>query len=79
MKDKYHDGICMMCHTSPTPVRYIDLYLIGSEGFWCCKTCEEKILDFIREERARTTHKALQEHKERVRRRIIMTPMTRAT
>lgn len=43
-------GRCMMCHKDPIEVRHINLYLVGSEGFWCCRACEDKVLDFIREE-----------------------------
>lgn len=47
---EYHEGRCMMCHKSPIAVRHINLYPVGSEGFWCCWACEDKLLDFIREE-----------------------------
>lgn len=65
MTDKYHEGICMMCHKSPIQVRHIDLYLIGSEGFWCCKACENEVLEFIREKRRKATQEAKQRWKER--------------
>lgn len=65
MSDKYHDGICMMCHKSPIQVRHIDLYLIGSEGFWCCRGCENEVLEFIREKSRKVTREAKQRWKEK--------------
>ena len=45
---EWFEGICMMCHESPVKVRHVALYVIGSEGLFCCKKCEEKLLEFIR-------------------------------
>ena len=41
------EGICMICHET-TNVRHINLYVIGSEGLRCCKTCEDRLLEFVR-------------------------------
>jgi len=40
---------CMMCHKSPIEVRHIKLYPVGSEGLFCCQSCENELLEFIRE------------------------------
>lgn len=64
MSKEYHEGICMMCHKAPIEVRHIDLYLIGSEGFYGCRACEDKILDFIREESRKDIYAAVQRWKE---------------
>jgi len=56
MSSEYHKGLCMMCHKAPVEVRHINLYVIGSEGFYCCRACEDKILEFIREERRKIVY-----------------------
>jgi len=38
----------MICHET-TNVRHINLYPIGSEGLDCCKTCENKVIELVRE------------------------------
>lgn len=49
MNEKYYAGLCMMCHEIEK-VRHINIYVIGSEGFYICKECETDILlPFIRE------------------------------
>lgn len=58
-------GRCMMCHKSPIEVRHINLYPVGSEGFWCCRACEDKLLDFIREESRKATHEAIEKWKKK--------------
>jgi len=50
-------GMCMMCLKNPIDVRHINLYLTGSEGLFCCKDCEDKILEFILEKRRENTMK----------------------
>jgi hypothetical protein len=57
-------GICMMCDDI-TEVRHINLYVIGSEGFYCCKPCENEILEFIREKRRAIVKQKLKAWKER--------------
>jgi hypothetical protein len=54
----YVKGVCMMCHET-TQVRSINLYVIGSEGFYCCASCENKLLEFIRKERHKATKKKI--------------------
>lgn len=39
-------GECMMC-LQPKPIRNIDLYIIGSEGFNCCHDCEMNLVHSI--------------------------------
>lgn len=65
MPIEYHDGICMMCHKAPIEVRHIDLYLNGSEGFYGCRACEDKIQDFIREESRKAIYIAIQRRKDK--------------
>lgn len=62
--DDTHEGICMMCHKSPIRVRHINLYVIGSEGFLVCRTCENKVLDFIRAESRKATQETIKKWKE---------------
>jgi hypothetical protein len=40
--------MCMICHKQ-TEVRFISLYVIGSEGLWVCHECEMLIVEFVRE------------------------------
>ncbi len=68
MSNEYREGVCMMCHKAPIDVRHVNLYLIGSEGFWCCRACEDKILDFIREESREALYAAVQRWKEKKKR-----------
>ena len=65
MPIEYHEGICMMCHKAPIEVRRIDLYLVGSEGFFCCRACENRILDFIREESRKIIYAAIRRRKDK--------------
>ena len=44
---EYHPGDCTICG-SFTAVRYIDLYVIGSEGLKTCHPCEMKLVEFAR-------------------------------
>jgi len=70
MSSEYHDGICMMCHKAPIQVRHIDLYVMGSEGFFGCRPCEDKILDFIRGESRKAIYTAIQRRKNKTRKEI---------
>ncbi len=40
-------GTCMVCKDHIL-VRYIALYVIGSEGLLVCHTCEMQIVEFVR-------------------------------
>ena len=42
---------CMMCLKDKEKVRYIDLYIIGSEGLYICHDCEMEIVEFVRQKR----------------------------
>ena len=42
---------CMMCLKDKEKVKYIDLYIIGSEGLYICHDCENEIIDFIKDRR----------------------------
>jgi len=44
---EWFKGTCMVCHET-TYVRHINLYPIGSEGLDCCRTCESRLLEFVR-------------------------------
>lgn len=44
------EEMCMMCYKTKK-VRHINLYLVGSEGFLCCESCEYEILELIRKKR----------------------------
>ena len=49
VNEKYYTGLCMLCHDIKK-VRHINLYVVGSEGFYICKECETDILlPFIRD------------------------------
>ena len=50
-------GTCMMCLKNPVEVRHINLYLTGSEGFFCCKNCENEVLEFICKKRCKNSMK----------------------
>lgn len=41
-------GQCMMCCMELVPVRYIDLYVIGSEGLRICHFCEMNLVEHVR-------------------------------
>ena len=43
--------MCMMCGCDK-PTRYIDLYIIGSEGLRVCHSCEMEIVEFCRKLRS---------------------------
>ena len=38
---------CMMCLNDKKPTRNINLYVIGSEGFDACQSCEMQVVDFV--------------------------------
>lgn len=47
MKDyEYEDGRCTICHKD-NPVRWRNIYLIGSEGIWLCWPCEKDLLKYL--------------------------------
>jgi len=60
MTIEWFEGICMMCFKT-TEVRHVNLYPSGSEGLFCCKDCENKILEFIREIRGESIVKKKEE------------------
>lgn len=41
-------GECRICRQDDVLVRYIDLYVTGSEGLWACEACERRICEFVR-------------------------------
>jgi hypothetical protein len=45
---EYFKEMCMICHEIKE-VRHINLYPIGSEGLLCCRSCEDELLEYIRE------------------------------
>lgn len=47
MSIKWFKGVCMICHGT-ADVRHINLYPTGSEGLDCCRTCEKRLLEFVR-------------------------------
>lgn len=48
MDKKYYTGLCMLCHDI-VKVRHINIYIVGSEGFYICEECENNVLlPFIR-------------------------------
>ena len=51
------EGVCMMCSRFPIEIRHINLYLAGSEGFYCCKDCENELLEFIRKKSRESVRK----------------------
>jgi hypothetical protein len=44
----YRLGNCILCHSDNVEVRYIDLYVIGSEGLNTCRSCEMLIVEFAK-------------------------------
>jgi hypothetical protein len=38
--------MCMLCSDNKAETRYIDLYVIGSEGLRVCHKCEMKLVEF---------------------------------
>lgn len=48
----------MMCH-KVKEVRHINLYPTGSEGLLCCSDCENKLLEFVREEGRKATERKI--------------------
>jgi hypothetical protein len=64
MDVKWVEGVCMMCHDI-TEIRHVNLYPSGSEGLFCCKKCENKLLEFILEKRREFVVKKKREIRER--------------
>lgn len=54
--------MCMIC-SSDEPARYIDFYIIGSEGLRVCHSCEMEIVEFIRNLRHDKLDKKFQDAK----------------
>lgn len=44
-----YNGHCMACLNDDQQVRYIDLYVIGSEGLTICHSCEMKLVRKVQE------------------------------
>jgi len=66
MESEYREGICMMCLKAQIAVRHINLYIIGSEGFWCCRECENKVVEFTREESRKAVYEKAKKKKEEI-------------
>ena len=64
MTIEWFEGICMMCHKI-TEVRHISLYVVGSEGLFCCKNCENELLEFVREKSRESVKKKKKEFQKR--------------
>lgn len=46
MNEEHEPGRCTVCGEEK-PVRWKNLYTIGSEGTWMCMKCERLVLHFI--------------------------------
>jgi len=55
MKEK-ELGQCSMCYQQDVMVRYINLYITGSEGIELCHPCEMVVVEFIRSFTSRCLH-----------------------
>jgi hypothetical protein len=64
MNIEWFEGIYMMCHEI-TEVRHIRLYVVGSEGLFCCKNCENELLEFAREKSREAVKKKKKEFQKR--------------
>ena len=58
---KISAGNCTICDRLKN-VRYIDLYVIGSEGTRLCHECEMLVVEFIREKKRSNAGSTLREH-----------------
>ena len=56
---------CMMCLKDKEKIKYIDLYVIGSEGLHICHDCEMELVGFVREKRGEAGKKKLNDYKNR--------------
>ncbi len=64
MTIEWFEGICMMCHEI-IEVRHVNLYPSGSGGLFCCKKCENELLEFIREKQRELVIKKKEEIRKR--------------
>ena len=48
MKEEHEPGRCYACGEDK-PVRWKNIYTIGSEGTWLCMPCEMKIVHMLRD------------------------------
>ena len=46
-RDDHEPGRCYACQEDK-PVRWKNLYTIGSEGTWLCMECEMKVVNMLR-------------------------------
>lgn len=56
-------GTCMMCLEGSVEIRHVNLYVVGSEGLYCCRSCEDKVLEFIRGKMREATKGKIKVHK----------------
>lgn len=47
MNEEHTNGHCYACGEDK-PVRWKNLYTIGSEGTWLCMQCEIMVVNFVR-------------------------------
>jgi len=68
MTDRYEyiEGKCYICKENK-PVRWKNLYTIGSEGTDLCIECEMKVVNFVRKLAIETTKEKVRMIKERKR------------
>jgi hypothetical protein len=55
---------CMLCGNEDEPTRYIDLYIIGSEGLRICHKCEMELVEFARNLRSKNMRTRWEKAKE---------------
>ena len=55
---------CMLC-LEEKETRYIDLYIIGSEGLRVCHECEMKLVEYARLLRGEQAKRQMKERKKR--------------
>jgi len=58
-------GTCMICRKNNIKVRYINLYVIGSEGLIVCLECELDIINHIRDRISAFSKKRKKEYLQR--------------
>ena len=63
MKEDHEDGRCYACGED-APVRWKNLYTIGSEGTWLCMDCEMFIVNLLQMLARKSTRKELQKRKD---------------
>lgn len=67
-------GTCMICHKAETELKYLDLYVIGSEGLVVCHHCEMELVEIVRHKRRDHSHKLKEEFKRKKRERKVICP-----